>query len=251
MSLLEGPQLSLIGLVGLLHLHLEGIASVGALGHGQSLSGLDADDLVLPSLGGWDNPPLDSILSLDLLDQLGDWSTLVINNQSLGLSIFNTVEDEAVVVLSLTLLGNKNLVPWGTTNLTESDDVRGSLPVLVIGAATAVIDDLVVLLVDGDHLSLTTEDSGGTVSLLALDALFLLLVPVLSLWALVLGPAALLWVALEVFGAAALGGTLLVLILSMALLVLAWVVLAWSGLADEASISQLQLPLVVLFGGAG
>jgi hypothetical protein len=122
---LEGPQLSIIALVWLSHFHFIGIASVGALGHGQSLSGLGAHDLVLPGLVGGDDSPFSIVVlaGLSLVVQLGDWSLLLVLSQGLGLSIFDTVEDEAVVFRVGTLLGNKNLVPWGTVSLTESDDV--------------------------------------------------------------------------------------------------------------------------------
>lgn len=113
---------------------------------------------------------------------------------------------------------------------------------MVVGATTAVIDDLVELLVDGDHLSLATEDSGGAVGLLALDALLLLLAVVLALGALLLGPLALvLGLALEVALAGVGVGALLAFISGVALLSLAWVVLFGSGLALVASISQPKL----------
>jgi hypothetical protein len=112
---------------------------------------------------------------------------------------------------------------------------------LVVGATTAVIDDLVEFLVENNNLSLTTEDSGGAIGLLALNALLLLLTVVLSLGALLLDPAAVLWLTLEVTLAGVGVGANLVLILSVALLVLAWVVLAGSGLALEGSIGQPKL----------
>ena len=226
---------------------------MGSLGHGQSLSGLGAHDLALLVLVGGDNPPFSVVLlvGLSLSEQFGDWALLLVLSQSLGLTILNTIEGEAVVLGGVTLLGNKDLVPWSTVGLTEANHLGGSLPVLVIGATTTVIDNLAILLVGHNQLSLTTEDSGGAVGLLALNALLLLLVVVLSLWAFVLGPAALLWVALEVTATGAWGSTLLVFILSMAWLVLSGVVLAWSGLADEASISQLKLSFLRRGGRGG
>lgn len=257
MGSLELPQLSLVVLVGLLELSLVGVGSVGVLDHGQGLSVLDVDDLVFLLLAGGDNPPLGRLLVLllallVLLVHLGDWSILLLaGSQVLGLSVLNTVESEAVVLGSLvTLLGDEDLVPWATGLLVVSDDLGSSLPVVVVGATTAVFDDLSELLVSGDNLSLAAEHGWGTVSLLALDALFLLLVPVLTLWALFLGPAALVGVALEVAVAGAWGSALLVLILSVARLVLAGEGVAWARLAGVGS-SDLELTGLARFRRGG
>lgn len=112
-------------MVGLSHFHFQSVASVGALGHGQSLSGVGADDLVLSWLVGGDDPPFSVVLlaGLSLVVQLRDWALLLVLGQSLGLSIFDTVEDETVVLGVGALLGNEDLVPWATVGLTESDEV--------------------------------------------------------------------------------------------------------------------------------
>lgn len=98
---------------------------MGGLSHSQSLSGLDAHDLVLPGLVGGDDSPFSVVIlaGLSLGPQFGDRALLHVLSQSLGLSIFDAVEDEAVVVGVLTLLGNQDLVPWATMSLTEADDV--------------------------------------------------------------------------------------------------------------------------------
>jgi len=99
---------------------------VGRFSHSQGLSGLNTDDLVLPAalVGGDDSPvSVVGLTGLSLGEQLGDWSLLLVFDQSLGLSILDTVEDEAVIVRVFTLLGNKDLVPWGTVSLTVANDV--------------------------------------------------------------------------------------------------------------------------------
>lgn len=245
---LEGPQLSLGLLVGLLEFHIKNFASVWSAEHGKSLASLHADDLIFLVLAGGNDSPL---LRLALwVVHLGDGSLLLVSGEYFHLSIFETVESKTVVVGVVTLLGDENLVPWAITLLVVSNDGWGPHPVVVVGAPTAVINDLVVLLVDGDDLGLATENSGGAVSLLTLDTLLLFLMPVLSLWALVFGPAALVRVALEVAAAVVGVGALLVFVLSVALLVLGGVLLAWARSALVAS-SGTELAGALLRRGGG
>lgn len=111
------------------------------------------------------------------------------------------------------------------------------MPVVVVGTTATVVDDFSELLVDSDYLGLTSKKSGSTVSLLALNALLLLLVPELTLRTLVLGPLAFVrWVALKVLVACLWVRAFLVLVLSVALLVLVGEVLAWARSALVTSI---------------
>ncbi len=126
---------------------------MAVLDHGQGLSSLDAHDLEFLVLVGGNNPPLGGLFILLLvlgllLVHLGDWGLLMwANSQSLGLSILNTVEGKAVILGRLvTLLGNKNLVPWTTALLVISYNLGRLLPVVVVGTTAAVIDDLSELL---------------------------------------------------------------------------------------------------------
>lgn len=178
---------------------------------------------------------------------------LLANSQDLGLPVFNTVKSKAVILGRLaTLLGNKNLVPWTTAFLAISYNFGGLLPVVVVGATAAVIDDLPELLVDSDYLGLTSKKSLSTVSLLALNALLLLLIPELTLRTLLLGPFALVsWVALKIAVARLWVRAFLVFILSVALLVLAREAMAWARIALVGSIRELELACLTRLGRRG
>lgn len=97
-------------------------------------------------------------------------------------------------------------------------------------AASAVIEDLLVVDVLDVDLGLTAKDGGSTGGLLwVLDALLLGVVPVLLLGALALAPPAVGGVAVQVLLAAVGGGGLVVGVLLVALGVLSWVSLAGLG----------------------
>lgn len=223
MVVLDLPVLLLVLLVGLLKTDLVFLLALNLV-HGQGLVGGGGDDLVgVPLSLDWGEFPL-ALGAVGWVVHPGDGLAASVVSDDLNLTGIPLVKGKTVEFIIPAALGDENLVPGLFGVLVEADDGGLVLPAVDLLAASAVIEDLLVVGVLDVDLGLATEDGGSASGLLGtLDTLLLGVVPVLGLGALALAPHAVLGVAVQVLLAAVGGGCLVVHVILVAVAVWGWV----------------------------